>query len=280
MGCIMYCYLDVFVNVISVCCDVVQVVVVGCSIFKIYVIEEEQFVEKLNLCVGCKFLFNLSCVDVVWYQMDENLLVIVVINGVVVMWNLGWLFCNKQDQLFIEYKCMVNKVCFYFIEVYVLFSGFQDGFMKCFDFCRKDFVSIFLGQFESVWDVQFSVWDYFIFVFIFENGNVQFWDIWCFDWCERMFIVYNGFVFCCDWYFEDRGWLVIGGCDKMVKVWDMIIYCVKEMYCVQIIVLVVCVKWWFECCYYLVMCFMMVDYNIYVWDVCWFFVLVVMFEEY
>lgn len=146
IGRIMYCYLDASVNVISVCRDVVQVVVVGRSIFKIYVIEEEQFVEKLNLRVGRKFSFNLSCVDVVWYQMDENLLVIAVINGVVVIWNLGRLFRNKQDQFFIEYKRTVNKVCFYFIEVYVLFSGFQDGFMKCFDFRRKDFVSIFFGE--------------------------------------------------------------------------------------------------------------------------------------
>lgn len=40
------------------------------------------------------------------------------------------------------------------------------------------------------------------------------------------------------------------------------------------------VKWRFECRYYLVTCFMMVDYNIYVWDVRRFFVSVVMFEEY
>ncbi|XP_012515086.1 PREDICTED: WD repeat-containing protein 24 [Propithecus coquereli] len=275
----MHCHLDAPANAISVCRDAAQVVVAGRSIFKIYSIEEEQFVEKLNLRVGRKPSLNLSCADVVWHQMDENLLATAATNGVVVTWNLGRPSRNKQDQLFTEHKRTVNKVCFHPTEAHVLLSGSQDGFMKCFDLRRKDSVSTFSGQSESVRDVQFSIRDYFTFASTFENGNVQLWDIRRPDRCERMFTAHNGPVFCCDWHPEDRGWLATGGRDKMVKVWDMTTHRAKEMHCVQTIASVARVKWRPECRHHLATCSMMVDHNIYVWDVRRPFVPAAMFEE-
>ncbi|NWV72270.1 WDR24 protein, partial [Malurus elegans] len=200
----MFCHLDAPANAISVCRDAAQVVVAGRNIFKIYSIEEEQFVEKLNLRVGRKPSLNFSCADVVWHQMDENLLATAATNGVVVTWNLGKPSRNKQDQLFTEHKRTVNKVCFHPTEVYMLLSGSQDGYMKCFDLRKKDSVSTFSGQSESVRDVQFSIRDYFTFAATFENGNVQLWDIRRPDRYERMFTAHNGPVFCCDWHPEDR----------------------------------------------------------------------------
>ncbi|EPQ10284.1 GATOR complex protein WDR24 [Myotis lucifugus] len=275
----MHCHLDAPANAISVCRDAAQVVVAGRSIFKIYAIEEEQFVEKLNLRVGRKPSLNLSCADVVWHQMDENLLATAATNGVVVTWNLGRPSRNKQDQLFTEHKRTVNKVCFHPSEAHVLLSGSQDGFMKCFDLRRKDSVSTFSGQSESVRDVQFSIRDYFTFASTFENGNVQLWDIRRPDRCERMFTAHNGPVFCCDWHPEDRGWLATGGRDKMVKVWDMTTQRAKEVHCVQTIASVARVKWRPECRHHLATCSMMVDHNIYVWDVRRPFVPAAMFEE-
>ncbi|XP_070341424.1 GATOR2 complex protein WDR24 isoform X1 [Equus asinus] len=275
----MHCHLDAPANAISVCRDAAQVVVAGRSIFKIYAIEEEQFVEKLNLRVGRKPSLNLSCADVVWHQMDENLLATAATNGVVVTWNLGRPSRNKQDQLFTEHKRTVNKVCFHPTEAHVLLSGSQDGFMKCFDLRRKDSVSTFSGQSESVRDVQFSIRDYFTFASTFENGNVQLWDIRRPDRCERMFTAHNGPVFCCDWHPEDRGWLATGGRDKMVKVWDMTTHRAKEVHCVQTIASVARVKWRPECRHHLATCSMMVDHNIYVWDVRRPFVPAAMFEE-
>ncbi|XP_077762092.1 GATOR2 complex protein WDR24 isoform X2 [Canis aureus] len=363
----MHCHLDAPANAISVCRDAAQVVVAGRSIFKIYAIEDEQFVEKLNLRVGRKPSLNLSCADVVWHQMDENLLATAATNGVVVTWNLGRPSRNKQDQLFTEHKRTVNKVCFHPTEAHVLLSGSQDGFMKCFDLRRKDSVSTFseecvqlsaasflcaqcpeappqlckdqhqmrdpgetevhitgsqttrclascpwpidhisvrplpttppgrlrgvhatleaspsgprAGQSESVRDVQFSIRDYFTFASTFENGNVQLWDIRRPDRCERMFTAHNGPVFCCDWHPEDRGWLATGGRDKMVKVWDMTTHRAKEVHCVQTIASVARVKWRPECRHHLATCSMMVDHNIYVWDVRRPFVPAAMFEE-
>ncbi|XP_012587166.1 PREDICTED: WD repeat-containing protein 24 [Condylura cristata] len=275
----MHCHLDAPANAISVCRDAAQVVVAGRSIFKIYGIEEEQFVEKLNLRVGRKPSLNLSCADVVWHQIDENLLATAATNGVVVTWNLGRPSRNKQDQLFTEHKRTVNKVCFHPSEAHVLLSGSQDGFMKCFDLRRKDSVSTFSGQSESVRDVQFSVRDYFTFASTFENGNVQLWDVRRPDRCERMFTAHNGPVFCCDWHPDDRGWLATGGRDKMVKVWDVTTHRAKEVHCVQTIASVARVKWRPECRHHLATCSMMVDHNIYVWDVRRPFVPAAMFEE-
>ncbi|KAM4602311.1 GATOR2 complex protein WDR24 [Discoglossus pictus] len=263
----MFCHLDAPANAISVCRDAAQVVVAGRNIFKIYSMEEDHFAEKLNLRVGRKPSLNFSCADVVWHQMDENLLATAATNGVVVTWNLGKPSRNKQDQLFTEHKRTVNKVCFHPTEVYMLLSGSQDGYMKCFDLRKKDSVSTFSGQSESVRDVQFSIRDYFTFAATFENGNVQLWDIRRPDRSERMFTAHNGPVFCCDWHPEDRGWLATGGRDKMVKVWDMNTNRAKEIYCVQTIASVARVKWRPEKKYHIGTCSMMVDHNIYVWDV-------------
>ncbi|XP_031417191.1 GATOR complex protein WDR24 [Clupea harengus] len=149
----------------------------------------------------------------------------------------------------------------------MLLSGSQDGFMKCFDLRKKESVSTFSGQSESVRDVQFSMKDYFTFAASFENGNVQLWDIRRPDRYERMFTAHTGPVFCCDWHPDDRGWLATGGRDKMVKVWDMTTNRAKEVYCVQTIASVARVKWRPERKYHLATCSMMVDHNIYVWDV-------------
>ncbi|XP_059835219.1 GATOR complex protein WDR24 isoform X3 [Hypanus sabinus] len=275
----MFCHLDAPANAISVCRDAAQVVVAGRNIFKIYSLEEEQFVEKANLRVGRKLSLNFSCADVVWHQIDESLLATAATNGAVVTWNLGKQSRNKQDQLFNEHKRTVNKVCFHPNEVHMLLSGSQDGYMKCFDLRKRESVSTFSGQSESVRDVQFSVRDYFTFAASFENGNVQLWDIRRPDRYERMFTAHNGPVFCCDWHPDDKGWLATGGRDKMVKVWDMTANRAKEIYCVQTIASVARVKWRPEMKYHLATCSMMVDHNIYVWDIRRPYIPFAMFEE-
>ncbi|XP_072916489.1 GATOR2 complex protein WDR24 isoform X3 [Hemitrygon akajei] len=275
----MFCHLDAPANAISVCRDAAQVVVAGRNIFKIYSLEEEQFVEKANLRVGRKLSLNFSCADVVWHQIDESLLATAATNGAVVTWNLGKQSRNKQDQLFNEHKRTVNKVCFHPNEVHMLLSGSQDGYMKCFDLRKRESVSTFSGQSESVRDVQFSVRDYFTFAASFENGNVQLWDIRRPDRYERMFTAHNGPVFCCDWHPDDKGWLATGGRDKMVKVWDMTTNRAKEIYCVQTIASVARVKWRPEMKYHLATCSMMVDHNIYVWDIRRPYIPFAMFEE-
>lgn len=65
----------------------------------------------------------------------------------------------------------------------------------------------------------------------------------------------------------------------MVKVWDMNTNRAKEIYCVQTIASVARVKWRPECKHHIATCSMMVDHNIYVWDVRRPFIPSAMFEE-
>ncbi|KAB5586616.1 hypothetical protein PHYPO_G00003730 [Pangasianodon hypophthalmus] len=109
----MFCLLDAPANAISVCRDATQVVVAGRNIFKIFAIEEEGFVERLNLRVGRKPSLNFSCADVMWHQADDSLLATAATNGAVVTWNLSRPCRNKQEHLFAEHKRTVNKVCFH-----------------------------------------------------------------------------------------------------------------------------------------------------------------------
>lgn len=76
-----------------------------------------------------------------------------------------------------------------------------------------------------------------------------------------------------------RGWLATGGRDKMVKVWDMTTNRAKEIFCVQTIASVARVKWRPERKFHLATCSMMVDHNIYVWDVRRPFIPFATFEE-
>ena len=137
----------------------------GRNIFKIYALEEEQFVERLNLRVGRKPSLNFSCADVMWHQMEENLLATAATNGAVVTWNLGKPSRNKQDQLFTEHKRTVNKVCFHPTEVYMLLSGSQDGYMKCFDLRKKESVSTFSGWCPSTDSALYCIVQLFLNIF-------------------------------------------------------------------------------------------------------------------
>lgn len=65
----------------------------------------------------------------------------------------------------------------------------------------------------------------------------------------------------------------------MVKVWDMTTNRAKEVYCVQTIASVARVKWRPEKKFHLATCSMMVDHNIYVWDVRRPFIPFATFEE-
>uniref|UniRef100_A0A3Q2SPK9 GATOR2 complex protein WDR24 n=1 Tax=Fundulus heteroclitus TaxID=8078 RepID=A0A3Q2SPK9_FUNHE len=245
----MFCHLDAPANAISVCRDATQVVVAGRNIFKIYALEEEQFVEKLNLRVGRKPSLNFSCADVMWHQMEENLLATAATNGAVVTWNLGKPSRNKQDQLFTEHKRTVNKVCFHPTEAYMLLSGSQDGFMKCFDLRKKESVSTFSEDLR-----------------ILSAPNSVKNTISCFT-THFCLVIFS------------RGWLATGGRDKMVKVWDMTTNRAKEIYCVQTIASVARVKWRPERKFHLATCSMMVDHNIYVWDIRRPFIPFATFEE-
>ena len=60
------------------------------KVFKILQIDDEEakFNELINMRVGKNLNLNSSCNDVVWSQLDSNILASGATNGAVVIWNL------------------------------------------------------------------------------------------------------------------------------------------------------------------------------------------------
>lgn len=81
-----------------------------CLVFKILSIEEDCFVEKVNLRVGKHLNLNYSCNDVVWSTLDENVIATGATNGAVVLWNLSKITRAKQEHVFADHQRTVHKV--------------------------------------------------------------------------------------------------------------------------------------------------------------------------
>jgi len=222
MGRTMHTVLEGPANALDLCKDCTKVVVAGRSVFKIYSIEDEEFVERDNLRVGKNINLNFSCNDVVWSPIDDQLIATAATNGAVVVWNLNKSGRSKQEHLFIDHKRTVNKVNFHPTEAGLLISGSQDGTMKLFDMRLDKPSETFHSNTESVRDVQFNPHAYWQFSAVSENGKVQLWDIRRADRCEKQWPAHNNHVFACDWHPEVRNLLATAGRDKTIKVWDTV----------------------------------------------------------
>ncbi|KAG1698554.1 GATOR complex protein WDR24 [Nymphon striatum] len=262
----MYCMQETPANALATNKDATQIVVAGRSVFKIYSIEEEEFVEKLNLRVGKNLNLNFSCADVVWNGVDDHILATAATNGAVVTWNLNKSSRSKQDIVFQDHKRTVNKVCFHEKEPNILISGSQDGTMKIFDLRKKEATSTFTSMSESVRDVQFSPFAYFQFAAVQENGNVQLWDWRRTDRCERQFTAHSGPVFACDWHPEEKNCLATAGRDKTIKVWDVVNKPVPD-FVIQTIASVSRIKWRPSRKLQIASSSLVVDFSVNVWDV-------------
>lgn len=87
-----------------------QVVIGGRNVFKIFNIEETEFVENCNLRVGKNLNLNFSCNDIAWNMIDDAILATAATNGAVVVWNLSRPTRSKQEHVFNDHKRTVNKV--------------------------------------------------------------------------------------------------------------------------------------------------------------------------
>ncbi|KAJ4434158.1 hypothetical protein ANN_16478 [Periplaneta americana] len=204
-------------NALALNKDYSQVVIAGRNVFKVFSIEEDEFVESCNLRVGKNLNLNFSCNDVAWNTVEDHLLATAATNGAVVLWNLNRPSRSKQDHVFIDHKRTVNKVSFHTTEPTWLISGSQDGTMKCFDLRTKEATRTFYSNTESVRDVQFSPHIHHAFAAVSENGNVQLWDLRRPDRCYHQFTAHSGPVFACDWHPEVT-WLATASRDKTIKV--------------------------------------------------------------
>ncbi|KAK8733003.1 hypothetical protein OTU49_006700 [Cherax quadricarinatus] len=212
---------DVPANALALSPDNLQVVIAGRHVFKIYAIEDDDFVEKANLRTGKHLNLNFSCNDVVWNPIEESVLATASTNGAVVTWNLNKASRSKMDCVFNDHSRTVHKVSFHPCEPHLLISGSHDGFMKLFDLRRREATQTYTSNAESVRDVQFNPHHSVNFCAVSENGNVQLWDMRRSDRVEKQFTAHGGPIFALDWHPEVKTWIATAGRDKTIKVWDL-----------------------------------------------------------
>ncbi|KAK6625139.1 hypothetical protein RUM43_005430 [Polyplax serrata] len=243
-----------------------QVVIAGRNVFKVFNIEETEFVENCNLRVGKNLNLNFSCNDVEWNTIDDGLLATAATNGAVVLWNLGRHTRSKQEHVFNDHKRTVNKVCFHGTEPSLLLSGSQDGTMKCFDLRTRQVLKTFYSNSESVRDVQFSPHHQHLFSSVSENGNVQLWDLRRSDKHYLQFTAHSGPVFACDWHPEMQ-WLATASRDKTIKVWDLSTKTQTMEFVIHTIASIGHIKWRPQRRFHIASCALVVDCSINIWDV-------------
>lgn len=243
-----------------------QVVIAGRNVFKVFNIEEKEFVENCNLRVGKNLNLNFSCNHVAWNAIEDNILATAATNGAVVLWNLNRHTRSKQEHVFNDHKRTVNKVCFHGTEPSLLLSGSQDGTMKCFDLRIREVFQTFYSNSESVRDVQFSPHHQHLFSSVSENGNVQLWDLRRHDKYFLQFTAHSGPVFACDWHPEVQ-WLATASRDKTIKVWDLSTKNQTMEFIIHTIASIGHIKWRPQRRFHIASCALVVDCNINVWDV-------------
>lgn len=245
-----------------------RIVTAGRNVFKVFNIDDNNFVETCNLRVGRNLNLNYCAADVAWSPIQDSLLASAATNGAVVTWNLEKNSKSKLDQVYHVHTMSVNRVTFHPSESSILFSGSQDGFIKMFDLRKPDTeAQAFNGQAESVRDVQFCPLDSVRFAAAFESGQIQIWDMRYNTKCERQFTAHNGPVLSIDWHWEKQ-WLASAGRDASIKVWDLPnIHRQKTVSTIQTMAPVARLKWRPQLPNHIASCALILDFSINVWDI-------------
>lgn len=260
------------INAISLSKDN-RVVVAGRSLLKIFNFNEadKEFTETVNLQGGRREQgLNMSSADVAWSELQENILATGATNGAVIAWDLNMQNRNKQYAIFNEHSRSVSKISFHPGDHNILLSGSQDGSMKLFDVRRKMCLATFYGRADGIRCVQFSpnANSNCQFASSMDNGYVQIWDTRKPNCYVKEFIAHKGSVYTLDWHPdpEEKGILVTGGRDKTVKVWDTNTDGCDKTKEIPAGAVVSTVKWRPRHKQQLATAYMIMDYDINLWD--------------
>lgn len=204
--------------------------------------------------------------DVAWSHLDNNLLASAATNGVVCIWDLTLFGRQKQKMVYQEHERTAHTVTFHNSDPNLLISGSQDGTIKCFDMRVEKAVHSYMSNSESIRDVKFSPHNTNVFAAVSENGSVQIWDLKRQDRFLNGFTAHSGPIYTCDWHPTTPNWLATGSRDKQIKIWNTGSKPCLE-YTIHTIAVVGRVKWRPEKKYHIASCALVVDYNVYIWDI-------------
>uniref|UniRef100_A0A8D8G678 GATOR2 complex protein WDR24 n=1 Tax=Culex pipiens TaxID=7175 RepID=A0A8D8G678_CULPI len=268
---------DGHANALALNRESTQIAVAGRSLLKVFSIESDGFTEVCNMRGGKNQNLSTSSNDVAWSALDSNILATAATNGVVSVWDLSKFGRQKQLLVYAEHERTAHSVAFHGAEANLLISGSQDGTIKCFDLrTDKTAINTYFSNsgLDPVRDVKFSPHAPNTFAAVSENGTVQLWDIRKNDRCTTQFTAHSGPIYTCDWHPQHQ-WLATGSRDKQIKIWNTnpknsSLENPKNVsleYSIHTIAVVGRVRWRPDKMYHIASCALVVDNNIYIWDV-------------
>jgi WD40 repeat protein len=211
---------------------------------------------------------NYSSNDVQWNPKDDAQLASAPTNGSVVLWDINMKTKNKLALVFEnEHLRAVNKLSFHPKEPNILLSGSQDSTMKIFDTRAKKAVQTFRAS-DCVRDVKFSPqFHEHYFAACFDSGSLQIWDRRYPDTSIKALSCHSGPAYCCSWHPEHEQWIMSAGRDKMIKVHDIQLGRLREVYTVPALFSVIRAKWRPGHKHHVTSCSLFLDNVVAVWDV-------------
>ncbi|EPZ34472.1 WD40 repeat-like protein [Rozella allomycis CSF55] len=184
-------------------------------------------------------------------------------NGAIVLWDADRI---KQEKMISEHKRSINKLHASQFESATFLSASQDGLVKLWDLRSKLSSKLtFNGKADAVRDVKYHPFSAYEFIAAFENGTIQVWDIRNPMIPEKKITCHNGVTLSVDWH-KDGRWIVSGGRDKIVKVWDIKGDLKKPIYSFQNISSVSNVSWRPDF-NQIASTSLLTDYRVHVWDI-------------
>eukprot|EP00731_Ephydatia_muelleri_P024253 Em0016g524a len=248
-----------------------MVAVAGRKLFKLIKLGAQKFEVHVDLrdLPPKQLNLNYSSNDVQWNPNEDQQLATAPTNGSVVLWDLQKMTKSKISHVYENvHERAVNKLSFHPREVSVLLSGSQDATMCCFDTRVKTGpVATYKGS-ESVRDVNYGFippYDNY-FAATFEDGTSQIWDRRNSSSFLKQWPSHNGPVYCCAWHPKEN-WIMTGGRDKTIKVWDIQQVRVKELYTVHALFPVARVQWRIGHKTHVTSCSQFLDNVVAIWDI-------------
>ncbi|KAJ1562795.1 WD repeat-containing protein 24 [Nowakowskiella sp. JEL0078] len=197
-----------------------RVVVAGPNILQILRISSSRTQEVMNLMSSNHR--GISFTDVKWgNKFTPHIIATATNEGGIYIWDINRNTQEKMNRIIYEHKQIVHRISFHPLAYMLLVSASQDHSMKLWDLRDKKVARHSLtGKGESVRDIMFSPTNPYEFVSAFDNGSIQTWDIRNTAGYVTKWSAHNSLVISVDWHPNGR-YLVSGGRDKIIKVWDM-----------------------------------------------------------